>query len=147
MTGDRSEHRAAARGRREESRADTGRGKEGDDQTGPERREVAGDEAGENVEAGAALGRGVDDFANVTRRRRGEDLGELGDERTGDRAAADDDREDPPEIGERGAGELDVVKERPAGDEGDRDRDDRGDPDQPGERRLFVEVAEAAVPA
>jgi hypothetical protein len=57
-------------------------------QAHPEGGEVAGDEAGEDVQRGAALLGAVGDLLDVAALGAGEDLGELGDERAGDGAAA-----------------------------------------------------------
>ena len=59
--------------------------------------EVAGDQAGQDVERGAALARGGDDLPDVAGLGRGEDLDQLGDDRAGQRAAGDDGRELPPQ--------------------------------------------------
>ena len=61
-----------------------------DDEAHPVGGEVAGDEAGEDVERGAALARRGDDLAHVARVGGGEDLDDLGDDRAGERAAGDD---------------------------------------------------------
>ena len=105
-----------------------------DAEAGPKGGEVAGDQAREDVERGAALTRGRDDLLHVAALRRGEDLGEFGDQGSGQGAQRDDRRQHPPE-----AAALRREQEV-AGEVGDCDRDHGTDPDQVRERLFEVEV-------
>ena len=120
-----------------------GRGhQEHDDQAHPERGEVARDQARQDVQRGAAVAGAVRDFLHVAGVRADEDLGELRDQRAGDGAAADDDREDPPE------GRVDaglVGEQEVRGEERDADGHDRRDPDEVRQRGLEIKVLQAAV--
>jgi hypothetical protein len=104
--------------------------------------EVAGHEAGEDVERRAAFPRAGDDFANVARIGGGEDLDELGDHRAGQRAATDDRGQLPP----HGIVAAEAGDHEHADDVGEGDGKNRGEPDQGGEGRFEVHldgVAEA----
>ena len=68
-----------------------------DAQPEPVGAEVAGDEAGQDVQRRAALARRGDDLPHVRRLGRGEDLHQLRDDRAGQRAAGDDRRQLPPQ--------------------------------------------------
>ena len=103
--------------------------------------EIAGDEAGENAERCAAFFGGGDDFLDVARFGGGEDFHEFGNDRACERAAGDDRRELPPlrrVIAER----RNDQRRDPVG-EGD--GDDRGDPDERGERRFVIHLVGVAV--
>ena len=78
----------------------------------PESAEVTGHETGQDRQRGAALTAGGDDFSHVLGLGRGEDLGELRDDRGGNRAAADDRGELPPE-----AAIAQIMDEEEAGEE------------------------------
>ena len=64
----------------------------------PERGEISGDEAGQNVQRRAAVVGGVGDFADVARAGADENFREFHDERARERAARDDGGQHPPEI-------------------------------------------------
>ena len=91
---------------------------------------------------GAAFARRGHDFPDVAGLGRREDLDELGNDRPGKRAAGDDGRELPPEIGVSAE-----VRDQPVrGGVGEDDRHNRRQPDQPRQRHLEVHrlgVAEA----
>ena len=96
-------------------------------------------EAGQHVERGAALLGGGHHLANVAGVGGGEDLDHLGDDGAGQRAHADDDRQLPPQaVGK-------VGDEQVADHEGERHRDEGGEPHQRGERGLEVHVRDVFV--
>ena len=97
-----------------------------DRQAQPVGAEVAGDQAGQDVERRAAFARRGHDFLDVRRVRRGEDLDELGDDRAGQRAAADDRRQLPPQVGVAAERRNQQVRQHV----GEHHRDDRGQPHQ-----------------
>jgi len=70
---------------------------DGEGQALPEAGEVAGDQAGEDRQPGAAFRGRVDDLVAMRAPRACEHAGQLGDDRRGERAAADDRRQLPPE--------------------------------------------------
>ena len=70
----------------------------GDEHAFPEGAEIAGDDAGEDRERCAAFARGGDDFMDVLAVRAGEDFGEFGNQHGGERAAANDRGQLPPQI-------------------------------------------------
>ena len=103
--------------------------------------EVAGDEAGEDVERSAAFARTGDDLAHVAGIGGGEDLDELGNQRAGQGAAADDGGELPPQR----AVAAEVGNHHGADDVGEDDGEDRSEPHQGGERRFEVHLVGVAV--
>ena len=98
--------------------------------------EVAGHEAGEDVERCAAFPRAGDDFAHVARIGGGEDLDELGDQRAGQRAATDDGGQLPP----HGIVAAEGGNHEHADDVSEDDGKDGSEPDQRGEGRLEVHL-------
>ena len=104
--------------------------------------EIPRHEARQDVERCAALSRRGHDFPDVAGLGGREDLDELGNDRPGERAAGDDGRELPPEIGVA----AEVRDEPVRGDVGEDDRDNRRQPDQSRQRHLEIHrlgVAEA----
>ncbi len=97
--------------------------------------EVARHEAREDVERGTALSRRGDHLTHVPRLGRGKDLHQLGDDGAGQRAAGDHGGELPPQIRVAAQVGHDHVGEQV----GQGHRDQRGHPDQLGERSLEVE--------
>ncbi|MPM14466.1 hypothetical protein SDC9_60829 [bioreactor metagenome] len=94
--------------------------------------EVAGHQAGQDVERGAALAGGLHHLLDVATLGRGEHLDQLGDQGAGEGAAGDDRRELPPQAG------AEIGDQCPGGQEGERDRHQRGEPDQVRQRGLEV---------
>src|ERR1039458_5409531 len=114
-------------------------------QAHPEGRHIAGHEARQDVQGSPAVLRAVRHFLDVPRVGADEYLGELGNQRPGNRAATDDDREHPPQIFLRQArGILKVAQQHIAGAESHDDGHKRSQPDEVGQRRLEVEVLLAA---
>ena len=110
-----------------------------DHQPLPEGGEVAGHQAGEDVQRRAALPRGVDDLLAVAGTGAREDLRELGNQRAGDRSATDDDRERKPGRDRvRHGGQI--PQQQVAGDKRHDDRNAGGDPDQVGQRMFEIEL-------
>ena len=107
----------------------------GDDAAHPERGEIAGDEAAEDVQRRTALAAGIDDFAHVAAVNAGENLGEFGDQRPGQRAAGDDRGQLPPQPA------AEIVDQRVRAQIGCRDRDEAGDVDEAGERFFEIHFA------
>ena len=106
--------------------------------------EVSGDEAGENAERRAAFFRGGNDFLYVARFGGGEGLHQLRNQRAGERSAGDDYGQLPPLRCVAAKIRNDEVRNQ----EGQGDRNDRGEPDQRGQRRFeihFVGIAEPAL--
>ncbi len=119
----------------------------------PERGEISGDEAGQNVQRRAAMVGGVGDFFDMARAGADENFRELHDERARERAARNDRGQHPPKIGQRHVGQHAVfhfgdgkiTEQQFCCDEADDDGNDRGDPNQISERRFPVEILFAAV--
>jgi len=112
-----------------------------DAQSHPERAEVAGDEAGQDVQRRAALAGGGDDFFHVPGIGAHENLRELHDERAGERAAGNNAGEHPPEIRVGGAvGTGKIAEQQFAGDERGDDGNDGGQPHQVRQRLFPVEI-------
>ena len=134
--------------RQVELRHDVGAGHQADDDDAdPERGEVAGDDAGQDVEAGAAGLRRRDHFAYVPRVGRREHLDDLGNDRAGERAERDDQRKLPPEVAVWLPVEGEASHQQIRDDEGDDHGNHRRDPHQRGQRRFEIEAMLVAVPA
>ena len=102
--------------------------------------EIAGDNARQDRQRRAAFARGGDDLVDVLGVRAGEHLGEFGDQHRGERAATDDRRQLPPQLFVFHVADQQVThQERRA------DAQDRGDPDQAGQRLFEVEFLQALV--
>ena len=130
---------------------EVGAGHKTDDQHAhPKGTEVSGDNTGEDGQRRAALARGGHDFVYVLGMRAGENLGELRNQDRGQRAATDDRRQLPPKIGQQlrgltGHGDRKIADEELAHEEGRGNTQDRGDPDETGQRRFEVELLQPAV--
>ena len=111
-----------------------------DDHAHPEGGEVACRQASEDVEAGAAFARGGDDFLDVAGVGRGEDFDHFGDDRAGQGAEGDDDRELPPQVVVDLAVDGDVADQQFGDEEGEQQGDDGGEPDQRGQGLFEVKV-------
>src|SRR5207253_638621 len=105
------------------------------------RREIAGDEAGENAERGSAFFRGADDFSDVTRFGGGENLHEFGDDGAGERATRDDCGQLPPLRGVNAEHRNDLPRDQV----GERDGDDGRDPNEGGKRSFVVHLVHVGV--
>jgi len=104
----------------------------------PETGEVPRDETGQDVQRRPALFGSVDDFFAVTGRGAGEDFGEFGNQRAGNGSAADDHRQSPPQVCVFGIKVICVQQEITCR-KGNADGNDRGNPDQVGQRMLEIE--------
>ena len=112
-----------------------------DHQPHPERAEIAGDEARQDVQRRAALARAGDDFFHVPGLGADEDFGEFHDERPGQRAAGNDAGQHPPQVGIRRARRVrNPAQQELAGGEGDHDGNDGGQPDQIRQRLFPIEI-------
>ena len=111
----------------------------GDRQPDPVAGEVAGHQAGEDVQRRPALVGGDHDLAGVAGVGGGEHLHQLRDQRPGQGAAADDQRQLPPHpVGQ-------ATDQRRGGAEGARDAQHRGQPHQRRQGRLEVHLGGIAV--
>src|SRR5208283_5264862 len=104
-------------------------------------REIAGHKSGEDAQGCPALLRGDNHFFYVARFRRGEDFDQFGDDRSGQGAAGDDGGKLPP----LGRVAAEGGNNQPRNRIGEGDGNERGDPHQPGERRLEVHFRGVAV--
>ena len=115
-----------------------------EDETRPKAAHVACHETAEYVERSAALLGGFDHLFDVLGGGGGEEFGELGDERSAEGAAGDDDAQGEPQVGYEGV-DRGGVEDEVGGEEGAADAEDGGNPHERGEGCLEVDVVGTVV--
>src|SRR5208337_534446 len=107
-----------------------------DYETFPEGRKVSGYKSGKDIERCPAMTRRADNLPHMARLRARKDLGEFWYQCPGHGAAADDDGQRPPEPRILG---VELAEKHIACTEGNKDRDERCDPDKVCQGLLEVE--------
>src|SRR5579859_5654273 len=117
-----------------------------DDQSHPERAEIAGHETGQDVQRRPAVAGGIDHLADVARVGADKNFGEFHDQRAGEHAAGHDAGQRPPKVPQRRTGGvLKITEQQFAGDKGNDDGENGSEPDQIRQRRFPVEILSAGV--